>query len=69
MTLQELQNAAFWDQAVCLDCGTIQQAGVETPAAEPCEACGSEDCFSAKHLLQAHAFVEEASAPDEEDSQ
>lgn len=67
LTLAEIENAAFWDQAICLDCGAVQQPGLETTFGEPCEECGSENCASAHFILKAGAFVKAAEEESEAD--
>lgn len=53
-----LEQAAFWDQGVCLDCGTIQTCD---PLAQPptqCEECDSEAVYSAAFILRCADFVD-----------
>lgn len=59
MTLsrKELEDAAFWEQGVCLDCGAVVPAGVEFE--EECPSCGSDAAYSAAFVLRCADFVEE----------
>ena len=57
----ELDNAAFWDQAVCLDCGAVipPEELPDDLAEAACPECGSDAVFSAKFVQRAYAFVRE----------
>jgi hypothetical protein len=44
-----LESAEFWDETVCLDCGTIQTGTAEVGA--PCEECESADTTKASKLV------------------
>lgn len=54
---QTVENAAFWDLAVCLDCGN-QQA--RSPGGEDveCEQCESANVLPAELVLACADFVE-----------
>lgn len=66
--LTSLQDAAFWDRAVCLDCGTVQQHGVEGDGPfGPCDECGSDAVYSAAFVLRCAEFAGQPDAEDEDD--
>tara|TARA_R110000868_G_scaffold296118_1_gene556409 strand:+ start:1172 stop:1363 length:192 start_codon:yes stop_codon:yes gene_type:complete len=54
-----LEDAAFWAQAVCLDCGTVQPPLVE-PADEhgPCLECEGDAVYAADFVLRCADVVE-----------
>lgn len=56
MTREELEKQAFWDRAVCTECGGTQEA--ESEACEPCETCASPAVYRAQTILRIFAFVE-----------
>ena len=57
--LDELKNAAFWDQAVCLDCGDVQGHLVEADdTLGPCDECNSDNVMRAKEVLRIWSLVE-----------
>lgn len=61
-----LEAAAFWDQAVCLDCEAFFHADGEEGDAVPeatCPLCGSDATYSAAFVLRVAAAV-----TDEEDA-
>ena len=52
-----VENAAFWHDAVCLECGNIQtptRAGLELE----CFSCGSAKVVLAEFLLECADFIE-----------
>jgi len=53
-----LEEASFWDFAVCLDCqGLFDQALLEQ--AHVCPACNSQRLFPAEIILACADFVED----------
>ena len=50
---KKLEQAAFWDEAVCLDCGHIQSTQGE------CDECDSEAVYKAELVLRCAEFVGE----------
>jgi Zn ribbon nucleic-acid-binding protein len=57
ITRDDLERAAFWDQAVCLTCGHAQP--LDQADATECVECGADDLLPAKRVLQIADFVEE----------
>lgn len=62
MTIQRraLEAAAFWDQAVCLDCEAFFHAEGEEGQAVPeavCPLCGSDATYSAEFVLRVAGSV------------
>ena len=58
---EAVENAAFWDLAVCLDCGNQQARQPGNPEAE-CEECESPRVLPAELILE----CADALTPDEE---
>jgi hypothetical protein len=56
--LSTLRTAAFWAQAVCLECGTVQGHSIDPdePVA-PCEECQSGDVQAAETVLRIYNLV------------
>jgi len=50
---KKLEQAAFWDEVVCLDCGHIQSTQGE------CDECDSEAVYKAELVLRCAEFVGE----------
>jgi predicted Zn-ribbon and HTH transcriptional regulator len=55
---QTVENAAFWDLAVCLDCGN-QQARAAIGGSSECDECESANVLPAELVLVCADFVEE----------
>ena len=53
-----LTSAAFWDQAVCLDCGALADAETDGPPSI-CPECGSAAILPARLIKAAGEFLEE----------
>lgn len=59
LTRTALEQAAFWGEAVCLQCGTIQ---TERAAGDDCQECEAPGTIPASVALN---FVERLEADDE----
>lgn len=59
LTRKGLEQAAFWGEAVCLTCGTIQ---TERAAGDDCQECETPGNVPASIALQ---FVNEVESNDE----
>jgi hypothetical protein len=64
LTRQTLAAAAFWQQDICIDCGTVQDTPPNDLEAElTCEVCGSDTLLVAElgvRLLERLAESEES---------
>lgn len=49
-TKEELEAAAFWDRAVCLECDEAVEAD-DVPEGDVCPNCGDPDSLVAASLL------------------
>ena len=58
-----LELAAFWHEAVCLDCGALQGTASADPLIEGtvCDECSSDAVYAAEFVLHCADFVAEAS--------
>jgi hypothetical protein len=52
-----IENAAFWHEAVCLDCETVQP--LPAPGEPLCVACGGDAVYGAEFILSCADFTEE----------
>lgn len=63
MTPSELEEAVFWDQLVCLDCGAVHNPPEGQTSAEAadlaCSVCGSDAVYSATFISRIADFVRE----------
>lgn len=59
LTRKGLETAAFWGEAVCLQCGTIQ---TEVAAGEDCQECEAPNTIPADVALQ---FINEMEENDD----
>lgn len=50
-TRTKIEQAAFWDLSICLDCGEPQTHEGEDDAPELCHECNSPDVREAADLL------------------
>jgi uncharacterized membrane protein YvbJ len=57
ITRQQALDAAFWDRALCIECGAEHEKGHE----DSCEECGTESSvFDAQGIVQVlEAIVED----------
>lgn len=63
MTHTELEEAVFWDQLVCLDCGAVHNPPEGSPPGDlpgfACPACGSDAIYTAALLSRISDFLGE----------
>lgn len=53
-----LENASFWEQSICLDCGVVQALAEEADVVGPCDECGSPAVYAASFVLRCADLVE-----------
>lgn len=54
----DLESLAFWEGAVCLDCGAAVEERMRD-SQETCDGCDGSDVWDARTILKAADFVEE----------
>jgi len=59
LTRKGLEQAAFWGEAVCLECGTVQ---TERAAGDDCQECDAPGTIPASVALQ---FINEVESNDD----
>lgn len=57
----EIEDAAFWERDICLDCTHVQPHDGDV---EACEECGSNAVFPASFILRCADFVDPLSDLD-----
>ena len=61
LTRQTLAAAAFWQQDICLDCDTVQDAlPADLEAELTCEVCGSDALLAAELGVKLLARIAES---------
>ncbi len=56
----QLDDAAFWDCAICLDCGATREVEEDDDLGWNCGRCGSPSVYAAKDAQEILQKVEEA---------
>jgi len=58
MNPTDLAQAAFWEQLVCLDCGSTFEHPADVAGQPRCPNCHSDTIYSAKFIQRCFDFIE-----------
>jgi hypothetical protein len=55
----QVDDAAFWDRAICLDCGAVRDEAEDEDRAWLCDRCNAPSVYSARFIQEALMKVDE----------